>query len=293
MPPARVDRRQVVAAGALQGPLLVVTTFVVVGAFQLLFFDRWLALLDEGYILAIADAVRRGKMLYRDIRVEDPFPAAFQLLAWWFSLVGVSVRASRWLVVAGFATFAAALVHLTRKAMGQGAAIACVAFMLVYRVFAFPHWHVFSYSLVAATLATLAALLVGASLRGGSPVGFTVAGLVAGLAIAAKQDYGLGVTGALGVAILAVPWLRPRRSFADSVIPAMTFAAGPVLVIGAIIAWYWAHGALDAFVDQTVRFPLLATRKAVYATLPAPWPLVGQDTALRAELASYFPSILA
>ena len=34
---------------------------------QAFIFDRWFGLLDEGYILAIADDINRGKVLYRDV----------------------------------------------------------------------------------------------------------------------------------------------------------------------------------------------------------------------------------
>ena len=49
----------------LHWPLAVVLVAV---AFQWPIHDRWLALLDEGYVLSIADDINRGRVLYR---VED------------------------------------------------------------------------------------------------------------------------------------------------------------------------------------------------------------------------------
>ena len=43
-------------------------------AVQLPIAAHWLSLLDEGYLLAIADEVNRGKLLYRDVYVDAPFP---------------------------------------------------------------------------------------------------------------------------------------------------------------------------------------------------------------------------
>src|SRR6266581_9620310 len=71
--------------------------------------DRWLGLLDEGYVLAIADEVNRGRALYRDIWIDNPFPGAFTLLALWFRLAGTSIASSRLLTLGGFAVYASAL----------------------------------------------------------------------------------------------------------------------------------------------------------------------------------------
>src|SRR5439155_533682 len=48
-------------------------------AIQLPIYDRHLALLDEGYLLALAEEIARGKLLYRDVYVDNPFPGAFYL----------------------------------------------------------------------------------------------------------------------------------------------------------------------------------------------------------------------
>ena len=49
--------------------------------YPLFFFDRWIGLLDEGYIHAIAADINRGDSLYGDIYVDNPFPGAFHILA--------------------------------------------------------------------------------------------------------------------------------------------------------------------------------------------------------------------
>ena len=128
-------------------------------AIQLPIFDRWFALLDEGYILQIADDVNRGNVLYRDVNVDAPFPGAFYLLAWWFRIAGTSVLSSRVLAVAGFAVFATATFRIARALLSRPWALGVLAMVLCYRVWAFPHWQIYSYSMVAATLAVLAATI--------------------------------------------------------------------------------------------------------------------------------------
>ena len=68
-------------SGRPGGRLLALAAMVAAVAIQLPIFDRWFGLLDEGYMLSLAAEIRRGQMLYRDVYVDAPFPAAFYLLA--------------------------------------------------------------------------------------------------------------------------------------------------------------------------------------------------------------------
>ncbi|HUE30091.1 MAG TPA: hypothetical protein VMR79_04410 [Verrucomicrobiae bacterium] len=83
-------------------------------AVQLPIFDRWLGLLDEGYLLALAEEVGRGKLLYRDVYVDNPFPGAIYLVAAWLRVTGPSIWAARLLAVGVFAVFATLLFRAAR-----------------------------------------------------------------------------------------------------------------------------------------------------------------------------------
>ncbi|MEW6268638.1 MAG: hypothetical protein AB1689_04995, partial [Thermodesulfobacteriota bacterium] len=143
--------------------------FVAALLFQLPIRTRWLALLDEGYILAIADDVNRGQVLYRDVTIDAPFPGAFHLLALWFRFAGASIASSRWLATIAFAAYAAALFRVSREVLPRAWALGLAVVVLCYRVWAFPHWQIYSYSMIAATLAVAAAALVCRALRRRSP----------------------------------------------------------------------------------------------------------------------------
>lgn len=267
---------------------------------QLPIFDRWFALLDEGYILQIADDVNRGAVLYRDVNVDAPFPGAFYLLAWWFRLAGSSILSSRVLAVAGFAVFAAASFRIARSLLSRPWALGVLALLFCYRVWAFPHWHIYSYSLVSATLVAVAVALIArwvdAPERRALPL---VAGLVAGCAVLCKQDYGLAVSG-LATLVLASIGLQQRRhdassgaSLVDGLAPALRFVGGGALVVVPALGYFAWHGALDELIHQAFLVPLSGAMAFSYTRLPDPWPLFAQDRALRAEIGSYFPSILA
>ncbi len=279
VPPAEAPRPP--AAGALAA----VAALAV--AVQLPIFDRWLSLLDEGYILELADDINRGKILYRDVYVDAPFPGAFYLIAGWFRVAGTSVWSSRVLAVTAFALFVALVYAIARAVAPRAWALGLTAVLLCYRVWAFPHWHVISYSSLAATALAAAVVLVLRHVRTGSGWALVGAGVAAGLGVLCKQDYGLGVAGALGLALLLRPGGPPRLG------TAVRFTAGVALATAPALAALAAAGALGAFVQATVVLPLSGAMRFPYVGLPPLRPLFRQDPVLRAAVGHYLPSILA
>ncbi len=264
-------------------------------AFQWPIHDRWLSLQDEGYILAIADDLNRGKVLYRDVTSDAPFPGAFYLLSWWFRLTGPSVESTRILAMGGFALYCAAIFRIGRELMSRRWCLGVVFALLCYRVWAFPHWHIYSYSLVSAVFMTTAVALACVYRRTRGLEFLVVAGLCAGVGIMSKQNYGLAVTGSLGLALLIFPWLDPKKpaGFFRALIPGATLGLATLAIIVPSILWFASQGALDAMYDQTWVFPFKLMEKLHFTALPDLWPLWGQDANLRAEIGSYFPAILA
>jgi hypothetical protein len=262
---------------------------------QLPIFDRWLAFLDEGYILAIADEINRGRVLYRDVNIDAPFPGAFYLLAGWFRLLGTSVYSSRLLAVTVFALLVMAVFRLAREFLGRAWSLGVVVVFLCYRIWAFPHWHIFNYSPLAATLLLAAAGGVFAFLRTERGGHVFVAGLLAGAGILCKQDYGLAVSAALGLVLLAHPVLRlPRpRPWGALLGPAAGFAASALAVVAPALGYLVAAGAFPGFLQQTLLLPLSGAATYSFTRLPAIFPLLHQNPALRAGIGNYLPSVLA
>jgi hypothetical protein len=256
---------------------------------QLPIYDRWISLLDEGYLLALADDINRGRVLYRDVYVDAPFPGAFYLLAAWFRLAGTSVWSSRILELVVFALFAALVVGIARTVVSRGWAAGLAIVLLCYRLWAFPHWHVLSYSSLASTALAAGVALVGAHVRSGAAGTLVAAGLLVGVGLLCKQDYGIGVGGALGLFLLARPWLGGPAGLAT---PAR-FAAGVAAVVGPALAALAAAGGLGGLVRQAILVPLSGAMSFGYLQLPPLRPLVHQDPTLRDAMPHYLPSILA
>src|SRR5262249_26542861 len=143
-----------------------------------------------------------GRVPYRDVTIDAPFPGAFYLLAGWFRMAGTSVRSSRVLAVLVFALLVVAVFRVARELLPRAWSLGVVGVLLAYRMWAFPHWHIFNYSPLAATLLLLATACVLAFLRTGRTPLVVAAGLLAGAAVLSKQDYGLAVTAALALVLL-------------------------------------------------------------------------------------------
>lgn len=271
--------------------LLAVLAAAVAVLLQLAIYDRWFGLLDEGYMLALAEDIRRGHVLYRDVYVDAPLPAAFYLLAGWFTLLGSSVWASRLLAVGLFAGLVGVVVRIAAEVLPRLGVLAVFVLLLCYRLWAFPHWQVYSYSSLAATAASAAALLVlTATAR---PRRLLVAGVLAGVAILSKQDYGLAVAGALGLAVLLRPLLFHTRARPEAAARALgAFVGGGALVVVPTLAAFGLAGALPALVRQSLLVPLRGAESGTYPGLPPILPLFGQDPVLREKIGSYLPSIL-
>jgi hypothetical protein len=257
---------------------------VVVFVVQLPFRALGLSLLDEGAILQIAANLAGGGTPYVD-GVHYAFPAVFYLTAAAFRLGGTSVESARLLTCGVFAIAAAAAYLIVRWFLDRSrAALTVTAMFLVYRVWAYPHWQLVSYSTLAMTMLLLATWVLGASLDPTRVAGVAFAGVFAGLAMLSKQDSGAAGSVALGVGVLML--CRPR------VASALAFVGGWLAVVAGTAAVLFATGAGPDFVRHAIVIPIRSALRADYPARPSMWPLWHQDQMLRANPFSYAPPIV-
>jgi hypothetical protein len=243
---------------------------------QLPIYDRWVSFMDEGHILAFADILTKGGELYRDAWLY-PLPGAFYLLAAAFETFGTSIHVARSVVVVEFAVFVAAIFLLLRRLVSPRLALVGVGLLFVYRIWAFPHWQMYSYSSTALCLLAVALVLCARFLEGGRAGWLVATGAVAGLGILCKQDYGAAILLALNVVVViaARAGARPWRGL-------LVALDGPPLVLGlALAAHYAQHGLLGEMLRQTVVGHVVGLATFEYPSFPPLWPLLRQDPVLR------------
>jgi len=262
-------------------------------AFQLPVYDRTMSLLDEGHILQFADIVRRGGELYRDASVLA-LPGAFYLLAAAFDLFGPSVAVARWILVLEFAAFAG-IVHLMLRQMAPPrVAWAGVAILFVYKIWAFPHWHMYSYSTTAQCLLAGAVFLVIRYWASEQRLLLGAAGLLTGLAVFCKQDYGVAGLVALNAALLLATLSDPRPERPRLAALLLRFN-GPAIAVGILTAIHFLRqGLLGEMLQQTLVNHLIGISTGGYSAFPPILPLFEQSSAFRSPYgyAAYAPSIL-
>jgi hypothetical protein len=261
--------------------------------FQLPFFDRWFSAMDEGHMLQYADIVAGGGQMYRDA-ASYPLPGAFYLLAIAFELFEPSIRLARWIVVLEFAAFVAVFFLLLRRLVPTGWAAAGVFLLWLYRIWCFPHWQMYNYSTTTLLLVSVSLLLLVRFMESGAPRWIVWAGLVTGLGVFCKQDYG-GQALLAQIAILAVYVRTAPMGEGARLGPLLLRLVGGAAAIGIAAAIYFAiEGILVDVVEMTVLNYFRARASFELSSFPPPWPLFVQDPYLRGAegISTMAPSIL-
>lgn len=285
--PRRPDSTSILRSIAGPGIAALLTALV-----QLPYFRIWFAFMDEGHMVQFASIVQQGGEFYRDATFY-PLPGAFWLLAGAFELFGTSLLVSRWLVMLEFALFVGLVFWLLQRLTDLRFAVLGVGAMWLYRIWSFPHWQIYSYSTTSllVLLAALCTLL--AAFRSRDRRVLAAAGLLYGLGVLCKQDYGAAALVAVGVGIagfvVSVP--RAERPGLPAIL-ALFFA--PAAAVGAATGlYYWQAGILEDLIRFTVTNHFVGMGQYRYMEFPSLWPIFGQDAALRTKisLAAYMPAI--
>jgi len=264
---------------------LVVVAAVVL--LQLPFRLRWVSLTDEGLIFQIADDLLHGHRLYSDA-VHYAFPGIFYLTAAAFALFGTSFETARSLAIVLFAVTCGVAYLIARWWCTRRDALIVVVIFLLYRVWAYPHWQMLSYSSLAVTLALVGTWITGEGLAQENAWPFLVAGVMSAAAVLAKQDSGAMTLGALGLAVLV---LRPAGN-ARRARRVGAFIAGAGLTLGAAAIAIWRAGFAPDMIRQAILAPLYSAGHFEHVTRPALWPFFRQDAGIRRNVFSYLPSIV-
>ena len=223
------------------------------------------SLYDEGNTVYAAWRVAEGQVLYRDLWTMHA-PGTPHLLALIFAVFGTTIVVERALKLsllgllsalgyACFHRFLSPLAAATSVALALGARLDPALLSLDPALVA----------MLAALLATTAALPPGAP-----PIRLFLAGLLLGLTVWFRHDFGFYATAACTVTVALASWLPSRddttaRRVARAVATLWLGVAVPTL---AMVSYFFARGALGSMVQQMIVFP--ATTFASVRGLPPP-----------------------
>ncbi len=274
-----------------RGSLLLVA--LVSFLFQLVFFDRWFSAMDEGHMLQFADIVAKGGELYRDATLY-PLPGAFYFLALIFKFFDPSILLSRWIVVVQFTLFVTLVFAYLRHLVTPLYAAIGVGLLLLYRIWAFPHWHFYSYSTTALLILFGSMMLMIRFFETGKRPMLGWSGLLVGLGVLCKQDYGAAALLAMSVtlAVYARSHLSRER---QPLLALYVWLLLPAALVGAATGiYFWRQDLLSDLIQFTVLNHFVGMAAFEYSSFPSLLPLFVQDPLLRSEVGVlvYLPGII-
>lgn len=257
---------------------------------QVPFLDRAISFYDEGSILAIADGLRHGAVMYRD-HVTPTAPLTYEVTRVLFDLFGPSLVVARIAQAVVFSLCVVLVYAVLRQFMPLRGALLGALACLPVKTLGFPLWTIVNYSQLAMLfcLAGVLATLLFQRQRGWWWL--VAAGSAAGLTVVTKQNLGglLGITLGAAVAIDAAcePGGLGRRLGQVVRYETVLLAASLAPVVATMSYYAWA-GALDDLIDRAVI-------GLSYLTGPygLPFPILFGSMAPSAVMFSYFPSAVA
>jgi hypothetical protein len=197
---------------------------------------------DEGALLTNAAKILQGGVFYRDIDAY-PFPAAPYLLALAMRGFGEHLSVARGLAALLFEVVLLALYAASLPLLGRPRAALFGLSLLVFKFVAWPAFTAYTYSDLSFAGACVAAAALLAHLERGGRASLVLAGFAAAVSIAAKQNLGIPLAGAIA-AVLLVPGVAggPAREFARRWRDAAACLAGAAVLLLPACAYFAFQG---------------------------------------------------
>ena len=208
------------------------------------------SLLEEGYIVHIAQRLVSGEWLYRDI-VTFTGPLPFEFLALLFRIFGEHIEVGRWAVTVLQALGCGAVFALVRRASPGLPAHAAACAIASAPALLFPLYSMYFYSTIAGSLVFITGYVAMRGLRS-TPWAVGAGLLVAGIALT-KQT--VGVAFALGLLLALVAASRQLKT-EDARRAPIAFAIGGLAAAALTALVYGLSGDLGALFRSLVVLPL-------------------------------------
>ncbi|MED5262762.1 MAG: glycosyltransferase family 39 protein [Myxococcota bacterium] len=240
-------------------------------AIQVPIVNRGFVSMDEGHLVATAQRLLEGDLLYRDIQTGI-FPGVYYLAALLFEMFGMDVVVTRWAQV-GVNTSIAVILWFVGLRMMQlrWAALAPLAFIAFIPV-AFPVFTMLNYSTISLALGLFALLFLLRYVEGARRRDAVICGFALALCALTKQNFGALAGFAILVGFL---WGRPEsplgsRSLAKGLMP-IVLAGGRASLVA--IAIFVRTGTFDDLIQHTFTRLVSTQAESFYHPIP---PVLGE-----------------
>ena len=268
-----------------------VAILVISSVYQLLFRKIGYFPADEGLMVAVCERMLNGESLYRDIFLPVT-PLAWNIEAGAFRLFGISLATARLLPIFLFSTMCGIIYLWSREVMSSTLAFWCSVAFIFYRIWVWPYWQFYTYSVLASFLAIASGYAFILFLRHLRPrVSIIACGVLAGLCFWAKPNVGIQILAAVFFALMIKSVLRNSAKESQEVPDNITFVKGCALVFGGVVAaslpfliYLVANGTLDDMIVKISTLRQVYFESERHIAYPRPWPLFRIDPGLRENI---------
>ncbi len=253
---------------------------------QLPFLSRGVSFYDEGSILAIAEGLSRGEVLYSE-RVTNMGPLVYELMGAAMRLFGPGILLGRILQAAVFIGCGIAVFQIVRDlASSRAAWLGAIAFMAM-KGHGFPFWTLVNYSQLAILFSLWVVVFLKRFFETERPLPLLLAGIGIGLTVITKQNQGGFLALAASLAICAHVW-KSNGGLATLTRVGAIGVGGSLIAVLPILVAYAIQGNLGDMIERAV-FGLAYMPGHYLVPFPtlAGWQ-IGPDT-LGALMLTYFP----
>ncbi len=255
---------------------------------QIPFLERGYSPLDEGSMLAIAQALGDGEVLYRD-KATFISPFMYELMSALLSLFGETLTVGRVFAAGVFSGTVMAVYSIARSFVSVRWAAVTALSLSVLKPLALPLWTIPNYNQLSMLFALLAVVAMLRFLRAHHAGALVWVGAWVGLTVITKLSLGA----AIGLAVALTAGLEAWRSATslprELLRRALVLGGAALVPVAVVVLFYASQGALETMLDRTL-LALVGVSNEMRVPMPNPgvWTARGEDLFnLQYE---YFPS---
>jgi len=251
---------------------------------------------DEGLMVAVCERMLNGESLYRDIFL--PFtPLAWHVEAGAFRLFGLSLATARLLPTLLFSVMCGLIYLWGREMMSSTLALLCGVTVVFYRIWVWPYWQFFTYSVLAYFFAVASGYAFILFLKRKKPqTSIIVCGVLAGLCFWTKPNVGVQILAAVFLTLVTRTILQNTGEKSQKTANDIHFLKGCALVaIGVVAASVpllislISDATLNDMIAQMSTLRRLYFESQRHIPYPRTWPLFRIDPILRENIFYMIP----